>query len=71
MAQIKALNPDEATETMNAWVDWAKNRGNGKAGLAVGVSVAAGACKLRYRRVLTQVSFTMDASVDLLTISKI
>ena len=32
MAQIKALNPDEATETMNAWVDWAKNRGNGKVG---------------------------------------
>ena len=32
MAQIKALNPDEATETMNAWVDWAKTRGNGKVG---------------------------------------
>ena len=32
MAQIKALNPDEATETMNAWIDWAENRGNGKVG---------------------------------------
>lgn len=32
MAQIKALNPDEATDTMNAWVDWARQQGNGKVG---------------------------------------
>ncbi len=32
MAQTRALNPDEAKETMNAWVDWAKTKGNGKVG---------------------------------------
>ena len=32
MAQIKTLNPDKATDTMNAWVDWARQQGNGKVG---------------------------------------
>jgi len=30
MAQIKGLNKDHATQTMNAWVDWARSQGNGK-----------------------------------------
>ncbi len=32
MAQIRALNKDDATQTMNAWVDWARGQGNGKVG---------------------------------------
>jgi carboxymethylenebutenolidase len=32
MAQIKALNPSDARLTMNAWVDWARDQGNGRVG---------------------------------------
>ena len=30
--QIRSLNADDAVKTMNAWVDWAKSKGNGKVG---------------------------------------
>ena len=32
MKQIRALNPDEATDTMDTWVEWAREQGNGKVG---------------------------------------
>ena len=62
MKQIRALNPDEATDTMNAWVEWARNKAMVRLEPVAGASVGGWSLKTALSASLMPASSTMDVS---------